>query len=76
MIFPSLGTTDVVLQVDVLINFAQWALQDSEKVISALNDEQMKIRNVVLQNSLAFDILRAARRKLCHYYYPALYIYT
>ena len=44
---PSLGTTDVMLQVDVLINFTQWALQDSAKVISALNDVQMQIRKMV-----------------------------
>ena len=33
---PSLGTTDVMLQVDALTNFTQQSLQDSQKVISAL----------------------------------------
>ena len=36
---PSLGTTDVMLQVDALTNFTQQALQDSQKAISALNAE-------------------------------------
>ena len=36
---PSLGTTDVMLQVDGLTNFTQQALQDSPKAISALNAE-------------------------------------
>ena len=44
---PTLGPTVVMLQVDVLINFTQWALQDSAKVISALNDVQMQIRKMV-----------------------------
>ena len=50
---PSLGTTDVMLQVDALTNFTQQALQDSQKAISALNAEQIQIRNMVLQNRLA-----------------------
>ena len=41
---PSLGTTDVMLQVDALTNFTQQALQDSQKAISALNAEQAQIR--------------------------------
>ena len=53
MFIPSLGTTDVMLQVDVLTNFAEQALQDSQKAISALNAEQMQIRKVVSQNRLA-----------------------
>ena len=45
---PSLGTIDVMLQVDALTNFTQQALHDSQKAISALNDEQAQIRKVVL----------------------------
>jgi len=33
---PSLGTTDVMLQVDALTTFTQQALQNSQKSISAL----------------------------------------
>ena len=46
---PSLGTTDVMLWVDALTNFTKQSLQDSEKVISALNAEKIQIRKVVLQ---------------------------
>ena len=63
--FPSLGTTDVMLQVDVFINFTQWPFQNSEKAISAPNDEQTQIRKVVLQNRLALDILTAAQGGTC-----------
>ena len=45
-----------MLQVDVLTNFTQQALQDSQKAISALNAEQIQIRKVVLQSRLALDI--------------------
>ena len=57
----SLGTTDVMLRVDVLTKFTQQALQDSHKAISALNAEQIQIRKVVLQSRLTLDILTAAQ---------------
>ena len=44
---PFLGTTDVMIRVDVLTSFTQQALQDSQKAISALNAEQAQIRKVV-----------------------------
>ena len=50
-----------MLRVDALTNFTQEALQDSQKVISALNAEQAQIRKLVLQNRLALDILTAAQ---------------
>ena len=62
---PSLGTTDVMLRVDALTNFTQQALQDSQKVISALNTEQIQIRKVVLQNRLALDMPMAAQGGTC-----------
>ena len=58
---PSLGATDVMLRVDALTNFAQQALQNSQKAMSALNAEQAQIRKVDLQNRLALDILTAAQ---------------
>ena len=44
MFVPSLGTTDDMLEVDALTNFTQQALQDSQKVISALNAKEAQIR--------------------------------
>ena len=41
---PSLGTRDVMLQVDALTTFTQQALQDPQKAISVLNAEQAQIR--------------------------------
>ena len=54
-----------MLQVDVLTNFAQQALQDSQKAISALNAEQIQIRKVVLQNRLRLDILMVSQGGTC-----------
>ena len=54
-----------MLRVDALTNFTQQALQDSQKGISALNDEQIQMRKSVLQNRLAFDILMAALGGTC-----------
>ena len=54
-----------MLQVDVLTNFTQQALQDSQKAISALNAEQIQIRKEVLQSRLALDILTAAQGGTC-----------
>ena len=62
---PSLGTTDVMLRVDPLTTFTQQTLQDSQKVISAPNAEQIQIRKVVLQNRLDLDILTAPHRGTC-----------
>ena len=50
---------------DVLTNFTQQTLQDSQKPISALNDKQTQIKKVVLQNRLALDILTAAQGGMC-----------
>ena len=48
-----------------MTSFTQQALQDSQKAISALNDEQEQIRKVILQNRLALDILTAAQGGTC-----------
>ena len=61
-----------MLQVDVLTNFAQQALQDSQKAISALNAEQIQIRKVVLQKIGLRYSNGCTRRNLCHYSYPML----
>ena len=54
-----------MLWVDVLTNFTQQTLQDSQKPISALNDKQTQIKKVVLWNRLALDILTAAQGRTC-----------
>ena len=54
-----------MLQVDVLTNFTQQALQDSQKAISALNAEQIQIRKEVLQSRLASDILTVTQGETC-----------
>ena len=48
-----------------MISFTQWAIQDSAKAISALNDEQMQIRKMVLQDRLVLDFLTAAQGGTC-----------
>ena len=73
---PSLGTTDIMLRVDALLNFTQQMLQDSQKTISALNAEQTQIKKVVLQNRLALDILTAAQRKTCAIIHTHIYPYA
>ena len=54
-----------MLRVDALTNFAQQALQNSQKAMSALNAEQAQIRKVDLQNRLALDILTAVKGGTC-----------
>ena len=58
-IFPSVGSIDVMLQVDALTKFSQQGLQDYQKTISALNAEQMQIRKEALQTRLALYVLTA-----------------
>ena len=62
---PSLGTTDIISQVDALTNCTKQDLKDSQKAISALNAEQLQIRKVILQNRLALDILMASQGETC-----------
>ena len=62
---PSLETTDIMPQVDALNNCIQQDLQDSEKVISDLNSEQIQIRKVILQSRLALGILMASQGGTC-----------
>ena len=64
-----------MLRVDALTNFTQQALQDSQKVISALNTEQIQIRKVVLQNRLALD-RQLHKEELVPLFIPsAVYLY-
>ena len=65
-----------MLQVDVLTNFTQQALQDSQKAISALNAEQIQIRKVILQIRLALDTLTAAQGGTCAIIHTQCCTYT
>ena len=60
---------------DALTNFTQQSLQDSQKVILALNTEQAQIRKVVLKNRLALDILTAAQGGICAIIHTQCYTY-
>ena len=42
VLVPPLGTTDVMLRGEALTNFTQQALQDSQKTVSAVNDEEIQ----------------------------------
>ena len=61
---------------DVLTNFTQQALQDSQKAISPLIAEQAQIRKVVLQNRLSLDILTAAQGGTCAIIHTQCCTYT
>ena len=64
---PSIGTTDIMIQVEVLTNFTKQALLDSTKAIQALNEEQIQMRKAVIQNRMALDMLTAAQGGTCCY---------
>ena len=61
----SVGTTDIMVNVDALTNFTKQALLDSTKAIQALNEEQIQMKKAVIQNRMALDILTAAQRGTC-----------
>ena len=56
LFIPSIGTTDIMIKVELLTNFTQQALLDRTKAIQALNEEQIQMRKVVIQNRVGLDI--------------------
>ena len=62
---PSIGTTDIMIKVEVLTNFTKQALLDRTKAFQALNEEQIHMRKAVIQNRMALDIFTAAQGGTC-----------
>ena len=62
---PSIGTTDVMIEVEALTNFTKQALLERTKAIQALNEEQIQMRKAVIHNRMALDILTAAQGGTC-----------
>ena len=60
-----MGTTDIMIRVEILTNFTQRALNDNLRVIQALNTEQKQTRKAVIQSRMALDILTAAQGGPC-----------
>ena len=61
----SIGTTDIMIKVEALTNFAKQALLDGAKSMQALNEKQIQMRKVVIQNRMALDMLTAAQGGTC-----------
>ena len=56
LLVPSVGTTDIMVEVEALTNFTKQALLDTTKAIQALNEEQIQMRKAVIQNRMTLDI--------------------
>ena len=56
---------DLMIRVEVLINFTQRALNDSLRVVQPLNTEKIQMRKAVIQNRMALDILTTAQGGTC-----------
>ena len=56
---------DLMIRVEVLINFTQRALNDSLRVVQPLNTEKIQMRKAVIQNRMALDILTIAQGGTC-----------
>ena len=61
----SVGLENAVSHIEVLIDFTQKALNDSNQAIGLLNPEVSMRRKVVLQNHMALYILIASQGHNC-----------
>ncbi|XP_012884446.1 PREDICTED: endogenous retrovirus group PABLB member 1 Env polyprotein [Dipodomys ordii] len=64
-IIPTVGLENVMWHIESLTKFTQKALNDTAHGISLLNSEMKLMRQAVLQNRMALDILTAAEGGTC-----------
>ena len=62
---PSIGLENVISHIEALTKFTQKALNDRNQTINLLNFEVSMIRNSVLQNYMALDVLTASQGGTC-----------
>ena len=61
----SIGTTDIMINVEALTNLTKQALLDKTKAIQALKEKQIQMRKAVIHNKMALNILTAAQGGTC-----------
>ena len=61
----SVGLENAISHIEVLTDFTQKALNDSNQAIGLLNPEVSMRRKVVMQNHMAFYILIASQGNNC-----------
>ena len=58
LFIPSIGTTDIMIKVEALANFAKQALLGRTKAIQALNEEQIQMRKVVIHRVISLQLIK------------------
>ena len=65
LFIPSIGTTDIMINVEALTNLTKQALLDKTKAIQALKEKQIQMRKAVIHKKMALNILTAAQGGTC-----------